>query len=142
MEVAIINGPNLNLLGTREPEIYGSKSFEDYFEELKHFFPDINFRYFQSNHEGDLIDKIQLWGTELEYIVFNPAAFAHYSFAIADAMAAIDAKIVEVHISNVHKREAFRQQAVTASKAWGVITGFGLKSYFLAIEAILHDAQI
>lgn len=134
MHLTIINGPNLNLLGSREPEIYGSRSFEDFLAELRERFPDITFDYFQSNHEGAIIDKIQDCQGKTTGIIFNGAGFTHTSIAIADAFAAIPVPVVEVHISNIHAREAFRQHSYSGAKATGVITGLGLEGYALAAQ--------
>ena len=133
---AIINGPNLNLLGQRQPEIYGSDSFEKFLRQLRERFPDIPIEYFQSNCEGEIIDKIHHLGyknPECRGIVINPGAYAHYSYAIADAIAAIRIPVVEVHISNISSREDFRKTSVTAPYCKGMISGLGLKGYELAI---------
>jgi len=136
-KIIIINGPNLNLLGVREPSIYGGNSFENYLETLKSSFPSMSFEYFQSNHEGALIDKLHEVGfAGYKGIVFNAGAFTHTSLAIADAVAAIQTPVVEVHISNVHARETFRQHSYMAVNCRGVISGFGLDSYRLAVLAL------
>ena len=133
MNVLIINGPNLNLLGKREPEIYGSENFETYFEKLKVLFPNYKLACFQSNHEGELIDAIQ--GAEAyDLIVMNPGGLSHTSISLADAISAVSTPVIEVHISNVHNREAFRQTLITATASKAVITGFGLDGYRMAIE--------
>jgi 3-dehydroquinate dehydratase-2 len=137
MHLTIINGPNLNLLGTREPEIYGSRSFDDFLIELKERFTEIDFDYFQSNHEGQLIDKLQSSSSQTDGIIFNGAGYTHSSIALADTIAAISTPVVEVHISNIHAREEFRHKSYTASKAIGVITGMGLEGYALAIRYFL-----
>lgn len=137
MKIAIINGPNLNLLGKREPEVYGNLSFESYFEELKRSFPLCDLVYFQSNHEGALIDYLHEIGFNYDGIILNAGAYTHTSIAIADAVAAIKTPVIEVHISNVHKREAFRQQSYLSSVVSGVILGFGLQSYKLALQSFL-----
>jgi 3-dehydroquinate dehydratase-2 len=137
MHLTIINGPNLNLLGTREPEIYGSRSFDDFLTELKERFTEIDFDYFQSNHEGELIDKLQSSSSQTDGIIFNGAGYTHSSIALADTIAAIATPVVEVHISNIHAREEFRHKSYTASKAIGVITGMGLEGYALAIRYFL-----
>jgi 3-dehydroquinate dehydratase-2 len=137
MHLTIINGPNLNLLGTREPEIYGSRSFDDFLTELKERFTEIDFDYFQSNHEGELIDKLQSSSSQTDGIIFNGAGYTHSSIALADTIAAITTPVVEVHISNIHAREEFRHKSYTASKAIGVITGMGLEGYALAIRYFL-----
>lgn len=137
MHLTIINGPNLNLLGTREPEIYGSRSFEEFLEELKQRFTEIEFEYFQSNHEGALIDKMQSCSGTTDGIIFNGAGLTHVSIALADTIAAIATPVVEVHISNIHAREEFRHKSYTAAKAIGVITGMGLEGYALAVRFFL-----
>ncbi len=135
MKISIINGPNLNLLGTREPEIYGIKTFEEYFDELKTIFPNDNLEYYQSNSEGNIVDKIQESGQGYDGIVLNAGAYTHTSVAIADAVAAISAPVVEVHISNVFAREEFRHKSYISPYSKGVIVGLGLKGYQLAIES-------
>ena len=137
MRLAIINGPNLNLLGKREPEIYGSNSFEDYFESLQNKFTDLDFTYFQSNIEGEIIDKLHEVGFDYDGIILNAGAYTHTSIGIGDAVKGIEAPVIEVHISNVHSREEFRHKSFIAANAKGVIFGFGLKSYNLAIESFL-----
>jgi 3-dehydroquinate dehydratase II len=134
MNIAIINGPNLNLLGKREPEVYGNRSFEQYFEELQARFPEISLHYFQSNHEGAIIDELHRIGFSFDGIVLNAGAYTHTSIAMADAIGAIRTPVVEVHISNVHKREAYRHHSWLSAKCAGVIVGFGLDSYRLALE--------
>lgn len=138
MKIAIINGPNLNLLGTREPEVYGSTTFEQYFQQLQEQYPQVVFSYFQSNIEGELVTQLQQAGFEADGIVLNPAAYTHTSVAIGDAIAAIKAPVVEVHISNVHARESFRQVNYVSAKAAGTITGLGLRGYQLAVEYLLN----
>ena len=135
MTIQIINGPNLNLLGVREPDVYGSMSFDDFLPRLRACFPDVQIDYFQSNVEGELIDKLQAVGFQCDGIVLNAAAYTHTSIALADCIRAISAPVVEVHISNVHQREAFRHQSMIAAACRGVICGFGLDSYRLAIES-------
>ena len=137
MKILIINGPNLNLLGKREPSIYGKLSFEEYLNELKRAFPNINLDYFQSNHEGEIIDKIHVSNGNCEGIILNAAAYTHTSVAIADAISAIKVPVVEVHISNINKREAFRQKSFIAPFCIGSISGFGLDSYRLAVLSLL-----
>ncbi|MBT8204327.1 MAG: type II 3-dehydroquinate dehydratase [Eudoraea sp.] len=137
MKLIIINGPNLNLLGKREPEIYGQRGFEDYFEELKAKFPGAELEYFQSNIEGELIDKIQEVGFSYDGIILNAAAYTHTSVGLGDAVKAIETPVVEVHISNTHQREEFRHVSFISPGANGVILGFGLKSYDLAIRSFL-----
>ena len=137
MKIIIINGPNLNLLGKREPEIYGNQSFENYFEDLKIKFPQINLSYFQSNVEGELINKLQETGFSFDGIIFNAGAYTHTSIAIGDAVKSIQTPVVEVHISNTFSREDFRHQSFIAPHAKGIIVGFGMKSYDLAIQSLL-----
>ena len=137
MKIIIINGPNLNLLGKREPEIYGAHSFDDYFKELQNKFLDVNLSYFQSNIEGEIIDKLHEVGFSYDGVILNAAAYTHTSVGIGDAVKAIETPVVEVHISNVHAREEFRHHSHIAANAKGVIVGFGLKSYELAIESFL-----
>lgn len=133
----IINGPNLNLLGKRQPEIYGNTTFEDFFKELKSSFESIQLEYYQSNVEGDLVNKLQEVGFSYSGIVFNAGGYTHTSVAIADAVASLDSPTIEVHISNVYAREEFRHQSLMAANCKGVIAGFGLNSYKMAIEALL-----
>ena len=135
MTIQIINGPNLNLLGVREPDVYGCTSFDDFLPRLRACFPDVQIDYFQSNIEGELIDKLQAVGFQCDGIVLNAGAYTHTSIALADCIRAISAPVVEVHISNVHQREAFRHQSMIAAACRGVICGFGLDSYRLAIES-------
>jgi len=137
MNIAIINGPNLNLLGTREPEIYGSQTFEQYLEEMKASFPGVLFHYFQSNVEGELINEIQRIGFTFDGIILNPGGYTHTSVAIGDAIAAITTPVVEVHISNIFGREEFRKLSHVSGKAKGVISGLGLKGYYLAVGYFL-----
>ena len=137
MKILIVNGPNLNLLGKREPEIYGSNNFDAYFQEMKTSYPQIEFQYFQSNSEGALIDKIQEWGFSYDGIVLNAGAYTHTSVAIADAVRAVTTPVVEVHISNVFQREEFRHHSFLSDACKGVICGFGLESYRLAVESFL-----
>jgi len=139
MHLTIINGPNLNLLGTRETGIYGNKSFDRYLDELKDRFPGISFDYFQSNHEGALIDKLHAANKKTDGIILNGAAFTHTSIALADAITAIETPVIEVHISNIHAREPFRQHSYTASKCVGTITGLGLEGYALAISYFIKN---
>ena len=137
MKIIIINGPNLNLLGKREPEIYGAHSFDDYFKVLQNKFSAIDISYFQSNIEGKIIDKLHEVGFSYDGVILNAAAYTHTSVGIGDAVKATETPVVEVHISNVHAREEFRHQSFIAANAKGVIVGFGLKSYDLAIESFL-----
>ena len=134
MKIAIINGPNLNLLGKRETDIYGNKSFEEYLKTLQEDYPQVQFSYFQSNVEGELINELQRVGFEYDGIIMNPGGYTHTSVAIGDAIAAIKTPVVEVHISNVHAREEFRKLSHVSGKAAGSIFGLGLKGYELAIE--------
>ncbi len=146
MYYAIVNGPNLNLLGRRQPEIYGHASFEDTLAELRSDFADTDITYFQSNSEGELIDHIQHTGFDPECggIILNPGAYAHYSIAIADAIEAIPAPVIEVHISNIHAREEFRHKSVTARAARAVIAGCGRDGYALALLHLvrLSNSQV
>ena len=137
MKIAVINGPNLNLLGVREKSIYGDTSFDSYFAGLKSRFENVELTYFQSNCEGSIIDEIHRVGFDVDGIVLNAGAYTHYSIAIADAIRAVKAPVVEVHISNVHIREEYRHVSMIAPACRGVIAGFGLKSYDLAVEALL-----
>ncbi len=138
MKIAIINGPNLNLLGKRETDIYGNQPFEKYLESLKEAFPQVEFSYYQSNVEGELINELQRVGFEVDGIIFNPGGYTHTSVAIGDAIAAITTPVVEVHISNVHAREEFRRLSHVSAKAAGSIIGLGLKGYELAVEWLLR----
>ncbi len=138
MKIAIINGPNLNLLGKREPTIYGSQSFDDYLEELKKKYPQVQFSYYQSNVEGDLINEIQRVGFDWDGVILNPGGYTHTSVAIGDAIAAIKSPVVEVHISNVHAREEFRKHSHVSGKSAGSIIGLGLKGYELALQYFLQ----
>ena len=137
MKIQIINGPNLNLLGVREPGIYGSNSFESYLPKLKAKYPDVEIEYYQSNVEGELINKIQEVGFSFDGIVLNAGAYTHTSIALHDCIRAIKCPVVEVHISNVHQREDFRHHSFISAACKGVICGFGLNSYRLAIEGLL-----
>ncbi len=141
MNILIINGPNLNLLGVREPEIYGTLTFESYFETLKQNFRNINLSYFQSNHEGEIIDKLQSVGFNINGIILNAGALSHTSIAIADAISAIKSPVIEVHISNVYKRESFRHHSYISNVAVGVICGFGMESYRLALLALINSKK-
>ena len=138
MKIQIINGPNLNLLGIIEPEIYGKKGFEEYLHTLRNKYPDISIDYFQSNVEGELINKIHEVGFDADGIVLNAGAYTHYSLALTDAIKSVTSPVVEVHISNVHQREEFRRHSVISPVCSGVICGFGLDSYRLAIESLVH----
>ena len=138
MKIQIINGPNINLLGKREPGIYGNQSFEDYLLTLKQRYPDVEIAYYQSNCEGNLIDKPQEVGFDVDGIILNAGAYTHTSIALQDAIRAIKAPVVEVHISNVHAREEFRHKSMISCACKGVILGFGLDSYRLALEALMN----
>ena len=137
MKIAIINGPNLNLLGKREPTVYGNQSFEEYFNELKSLFPSVEFSCYQSNVEGELINELQRVGFDFDGIVLNPGGYTHTSVAIGDAIAAIKTPVVEVHISKVHAREDFRKMSHVSAKAAGSIFGLGLRGYELAVRWIM-----
>jgi 3-dehydroquinate dehydratase-2 len=139
MKIAIINGPNLNLLGKRETDIYGNMSFEQFFEGIKSKYANIEISYFQSNVEGELINELQRVGFDHDGIIFNPGGYTHTSVAIGDAIAAIKTPVIEVHISNVHAREEFRKISHVSGKARGSIFGLGLKGYELAIEYLLSQ---
>jgi 3-dehydroquinate dehydratase-2 len=134
--IQIINGPNLNLLGIREPENYGNRSFDIYLEELRSKYPDCEISYYQSNHEGDMINKIHETGFSADGIVLNAGGYTHTSVALRDAVKAVETPVIEVHISNVHAREEFRHRSLLSAVCKGIIIGFGLDSYRLAIEAI------
>lgn len=138
MKILVINGPNLNLLGKREPDIYGTRTFEDFFQEMKTQFPQVELEYFQSNHEGALLDKLHEAGFVSDGIVLNAGAFTHTSIALADAVGAITAPVIEVHISNVHQREAFRHHSYLSAKCVGSIVGLGLEGYRLAVMYFLR----
>ncbi len=138
MQIAIINGPNLNLLGKREPTIYGNQSFEDYLSVLTKKFPSVSFHYFQSNVEGELINEIQRVGFSFDGIVINPGGYTHTSVALGDAIAAITSPVVEVHISNIFGREDFRKLSHVSGKSVGVISGLGLYGYALAVDYLLN----
>ena len=136
MDILILNGPNLNLLGVREPGIYGNRDFDSFLDELRRRYPEHKLHYYQSNHEGDIIDRLQEYGFGMASgIVLNAGAYTHTSLAIADCISAIQTPVIEVHISNVHAREAVRHQSMISGVCRGVIAGFGLDSYRLAIEA-------
>ena len=134
MKIVIINGPNLNLLGKREPDVYGTASFDDFYTSLVALYPDVEFEYFQSNIEGELINELQRVGFTASGIILNPGGYTHTSVAIGDTVAAITTPVVEVHISNVHAREDFRKISHVSAKAAGSIVGLGLKGYQLAVE--------
>jgi 3-dehydroquinate dehydratase-2 len=137
MHLLILNGPNLNLLGQREPEVYGNQSFDSYFEELKLQFPLVQLDYYQSNVEGEIINKLQEVGFSYDGILLNAGAYTHTSVAISDCVKAISSPVIEVHISNTFSRETFRHQSYISPHAKGVVIGFGLKSYALAIQSFL-----
>ena len=137
MKIQIINGPNLNLLGVREEDIYGSRDFENFFEELKERYPKTELHYYQSNIEGEIINKLHEVGFSFDGIILNAGAYTHTSVAIHDAIGAIKTPVVEVHISNIYTREEFRHKSIITSKCKGLISGFGLESYSLGIQSIL-----
>lgn len=137
-KILILNGPNLNLLGKREPGVYGNQSFESYFETLKSLFGEVDLHYFQSNHEGLLIDKIHEVGFDFDGLVINAGAYTHTSVALADALSAVPMPAVEVHISNIHARESFRHHSYLTSRCKGMICGLGLKGYELAIRYLVE----
>ena len=142
MRILILNGPNINLLGRREPGVYGSRSFEDYLPELRGRYPDVEISYYQSNVEGYMIDKIHEVGFDFDGIILNAGAYTHTSVALQDAIRAVKTPVVEVHISNVHKREEFRHKSMISCACIGVICGFGLDSYRLALEALIcHEGD-
>ena len=141
MKITIINGPNLNLLGTREPDVYGNKTFGTFLEHLIEIFPDVQFNYLQSNIEGELINAIQEYGFTTDGIILNPAGYTHTSVAIGDAVAAIPAAVVEVHISNIFAREEFRKHSHVSAKCAGVISGLGLKGYELAVRYLIDSLK-
>jgi 3-dehydroquinate dehydratase-2 len=139
MKILILNGPNLNLLGKREPEIYGSNNFESYFEKLQKEFEGVELKFFQSNHEGDIVDKIQEVGFDNDGIVLNAGAYTHTSVAIADAIKAITCPVIEVHISNIFTREEFRHHSYISAVSVGIISGFGLNGYKLAVSHLVES---
>ena len=139
--IQIINGPNLNLLGVREPDIYGNKSFKTYLESLRKTYPQVQIDYFQSNVEGELIDKIQQVGFDVDGVILNAGAYTHTSVALHDAIRSITSPVVEVHISNVFQREDFRHHSFISPACKGVICGFGMDSYRLALEALLENSK-
>lgn len=138
MKIAIIQGPNMNLLGKRETHIYGSYTLNDIHQRIEQHFPDISFTFFQSNIEGEIIDEIHRYASVCDAIIINPASYTHTSVAIADAIAAINIPVIEVHLSNIHAREPLRHTSITGSNCKGIITGFGIWSYFLAVDAIRY----
>lgn len=139
MKIAIINGPNLNLLGKRETDIYGNESFDSFLPKLKTVFPGTELEYFQSNIEGELVDAIQQYGFSCEGIIINPGGYTHTSVAIGDAIAAVPAKTIEVHISNIFGREEFRKLSHVSGKSVGIISGLGMKGYELAVQWFLQN---
>ena len=139
MDILIINGPNLNLLGKREPGIYGAESFEEFLEQLKEEYPNINIQYFQSNIEGEIVESIQNAENKYTAILLNAAAYTHTSVAIHDAIGAISVPVLEVHISNIYKREEYRHKSIISSKCVGMISGLGLKGYKLGLEYFLES---
>ncbi len=138
MKIAIINGPNLNLIGTRETDVYGTETFEHYFNKLRKKYETIDFDYFQSNIEGEIINELQSAAHTMDGIILNAGAYTHTSIAIGDSIAAIKTPVVEVHISNIEAREEFRKYSHISTKCAGTISGFGLKGYLLAVESFLH----
>ena len=141
MKIQIINGPNINLLGKREPSVYGSRSFDDYLKELVERYPQVEFSYYQSNVEGEMINKMHEVGFDCDGIILNAGAYTHTSIALQDAIRAITSPVIEVHISNVHQREEFRHKSMISCACVGVICGFGLDSYRLAVEALLESVK-
>jgi 3-dehydroquinate dehydratase-2 len=139
MKIAIINGPNLNLLGKREPEVYGNQTFEDYYQSLQQQYPQVQFSYFQSNVEGELINELHRVGFDHGGILFNPGGYTHTSVAIGDAIAAIKTPVIEIHISNVHAREDFRKISHVSAKCKGTISGLGMNGYRLGLESLIHQ---
>ncbi len=137
--IAIINGPNLNLLGLREPSVYGAESFDSYLERLRSKFQELDLRFFQSNHEGQLIDYIQKAGFEMDAILINPGGLSHTSVSLADALNSVPCRKIEVHISNIHARESFRRQTITGSACEAVLGGFGLKGYEMALRFLTES---
>jgi 3-dehydroquinate dehydratase-2 len=142
MKIAIINGPNLNLLGKREPEVYGNQTFEDYYQSLQQQYPQVQFSYFQSNVEGELINELHRVGFDHGGILFNPGGYTHTSVAIGDAIAAIKTPVIEIHISNVHAREDFRKISHVSAKCKGTISGLGMNGYRLGLESLIHQLLI
>lgn len=138
MKIIIINGPNLNLLGKREPEVYGHQSFEAFFNQLKSNFSDIDIEYFQSNIEGEIVGKIQETGFDYQGIILNAGAYTHTSVAISDAIAAVPAPVIEVHISNIYAREEFRHKSIISKECIGMISGLGLEGYLLALTYLIN----
>lgn len=141
MKIAIINGPNLNLLGKREPEVYGSQNFEDFYQQLKESFPEVEFSYYQSNVEGELINAMQEKGFDYDGIIINPGGYTHTSVALGDAIAAVTTPVIEVHISNVAAREDFRKLSHVSAKSAGTIAGLGMKGYELAVRYFIDQSK-
>jgi 3-dehydroquinate dehydratase-2 len=141
MQVAIINGPNLNLLGTRQPHIYGSQSFDSYLPKLQAQFPEVKMVYFQSNQEGELVEAVQRFGASAEAILLNPGAFTHTSIALADAVASVNLPVYEIHLSNVFARQDFRKHSYISAQAKAVICGLGLQGYAAALQAFLNEIK-
>tara|TARA_R110000868_G_scaffold411451_1_gene704120 strand:+ start:80485 stop:80919 length:435 start_codon:yes stop_codon:yes gene_type:complete len=141
LKITIINGPNLNLLGKREPEIYGSRSFEDYFETLVEKYPDLELTYYQSNVEGELVNKLHEVGFEHDAILINAGAYTHTSVAISDAIAGINTPVLEIHISNIYKRETFRHKSIISKECVGMIAGLGLKGYELGLNYFIDNQK-
>lgn len=141
MKITIINGPNLNLLGKREPEIYGSRSFEDYFKTLVQKYPDLELNYYQSNVEGELVNKLHEVGFEHDAILINAGAYTHTSVAISDAIAGINTPVLEIHISNIYKRETFRHKSIISKECVGMIAGLGLKGYELGLNYFIDNQK-
>lgn len=141
LKISIINGPNLNLTGKREPEIYGNMTFQEYLENLKLEFPIVEFQYFQSNIEGELIDRLQLWGQEADGIILNAGGYTHTSVALGDTVKAIDCEVIEVHISNILARESYRHISLIAPSCKGIIAGFGMDSYRMAVVYLIGSRQ-
>lgn len=141
MKIIIINGPNLNLLGKREPEIYGSQTFEQYFESLESKFKEISLEYFQSNIEGEIIDKLHEKGFSCDAIILNAGGYTHTSVAISDAIATIETRVIEVHISNIYAREEYRHKSLISGNCKGFIAGFGLKGYQMALNSLLTESK-
>lgn len=141
MKILIINGPNLNLLGTREPDIYGDQSFQSFFETIKSNFKEIDLEYYQSNIEGEIINKLHEAGFSYDGIILNAGGYTHTSIAISDAIAAIKTDVVEVHISNIYKREEFRHKSIISKECIGMISGLGLEGYLLAITYLLNRKE-
>ena len=140
MKISIINGPNLNLLGKREPDVYGSQTFDDYYQSLQQQYPQVKFSYFQSNVEGELINELHRVGFDYDGILFNPGGYTHTSVAIGDAIAAIKTPVIEIHISNVHAREDFRKISHVSAKCKGTISGLGMNGYRLGLESFIINA--